>query len=97
MPNHATCLHDRACRLHDMSPIMHQASLGNSMIYIYIYKYIYTHTYIRYLPKYGGGWAQPPRPPTLYVLGGEVLGHSDSQLQKGPGQTGRQRDRETAR
>ena len=31
MPNHATCLHDRACRLPDMSPIMHQASLGNSM------------------------------------------------------------------
>ena len=32
MPNHATCLHDRARRLLDMSPIEHQASLGNSMV-----------------------------------------------------------------
>ena len=45
MPNHATCLHDRAGRLHDMSPIKHQASLGNSMyIYIYMYHHVFEPT-----------------------------------------------------
>ena len=43
-PNHATCLPDRARRLPDMSPIRHQASLGNSMyicIYIYIWRFLF--------------------------------------------------------
>ena len=40
-PNHATCLPDRARRLPDMSPIMHQASLGNSMLYVCMCTYIW--------------------------------------------------------
>ena len=39
------------------------------------YVYIYTYLYI-YIYIY------------IYILGGEVLGHSDSQPQKGPGREG---------